>query len=658
MLPQIQANAKVRCSMVNENKVLTVSYGTFSCTLEGYADSFGAMKAIAEYFRDLASDDRYFAANPPDLDAATISEIATHNSQQKLKTRTQGTDVVLSPAEPESSESKEKKPKTSTQEVPLTERVQRIRALVDQWTINEDENEQANIWSSNEVIHADPIENFFADPDLGPPGAKTKPERHQARPPTAVSASDQTRAWTQLGLRNPAQTNEAQVANQITTDLDCPHPEPRPLEIIFDEIAEDPHSEKENTNSGKTDAPVKIATQTHSERETAPEHPPAPALEKLPANNRSEQSDKKEQEFENVTQTAGSSMNAQQKTSAEPPSRAERKVSVKPVVKVVRKSVAAKKAPLSDGQKSQSGDPIPPAHRGENQSQSVENTAQGTEAASPLAAVQKPAQKDVHVISFEDTLTEMLSLNSASEERSEKIGHLSPSGIEEEQKSNAKQAAQARPRQQVLRQEQQDVSRLLQQTDQKMAQKGQTRRRNALAHLRAAVAANKGETPADPTTNDILKTSTSSKVTAETLSPNATPPDGSKDFSSPEPLQLAEDQRIDAPNSAGSDMSQNSATVTPIDFLTYAQRVEATTLEALMEAAASYLSLVLKRDRFARRNVFVRVREVSQAPFKRKTYIQTFNTLIVQGKIRDLEDGSYEIFTDKIGYQLPDQILH
>ena len=35
-----------------------------------------------------------------------------------------------------------------------------------------------------------------------------------------------------------------------------------------------------------------------------------------------------------------------------------------------------------------------------------------------------------------------------------------------------------------------------------------------------------------------------------------------------------------------------------------------------------------------------------------------FNALIEQGKVKALEDGTYEICKDKIGYQLPDQMLH
>jgi hypothetical protein len=60
--------------MVSSSKILTVSYGTFSCTAEGFDDPLEAVKETTQFFRGVVGEDRFFGAEPPQFDPELASE--------------------------------------------------------------------------------------------------------------------------------------------------------------------------------------------------------------------------------------------------------------------------------------------------------------------------------------------------------------------------------------------------------------------------------------------------------------------------------------------------------------------------------------------------------------------------------------------------------
>jgi hypothetical protein len=212
-----------------------------------------------------------------------------------------------------------------------------------------------------------------------------------------------------------------------------------------------------------------------------------------------------------------------------------------------------------------------------------------------------------------------------------------------------------------------DVSHLMDETDQQMAKPESNRRRNALAHLRAAVAA----TIADKSLGKDDKDSTEAyrNDLANAVRPRRPETSGARKSA---PLRLVAEQRIDEPAAEAPEVTAPAPAPKPevavnethetqaepvnssdfADFGQFAAHVGAHSLEAKLEAAATYLSQVRGIDQFSRPQLLRTVKlSGTEDDFSREESLQHFAHMLRTGKLARKEDGLFEV-TDEIGYQV------
>ncbi|MCE5974645.1 hypothetical protein LZA78_14240 [Sinirhodobacter sp. WL0062] len=651
--------------MVGASKILTVSYGTFSCTLEGFDEPFTTMKAIAEYFRDLAADDRYFGAEPPQPDAEMLHRIAEREIQRRVEAKIQANGVVLRPqieeAAPEpvahpAPAAAAPAPEPVTQPAPAPQpavaedsvaaKLQRIRAAV---ASARTAAVQPDALAEEAEIAPDPAaETSFAESEdfgyqldiSGPVEAaevNAEPEvvAEQEPAPTPTFAADPDAAARRRASRRAAR---AAVLAQTAAELTAPvAPEPvLPVEDELDEIT-----------------PVSELTAMLQAESAAVEDAPAPAIQ-----------EEQEEEEPLVLQTP-----------------------VGPLRRVLVDEAPAAETEAED-------DLLAELRALRNQSETVEETAEMIE---PLP---EPEIEPVPFDLVEDEIAvEVVAEAVAGIEPVEEFAVPEPVEAPVEFEPAEDTAELEAPVEPVFEPElpaaeeprgldhaamsaehDADVSRLMEKADEQLAGRENRRRFSAIAHLKAAVAATvadrrsktapKAEDQTGPYRADLSEAVRPRRpLQAEPSTPR---PELSE--ARPAPLVLVSAQRIDRDSETVPPTapvvrprripSRLVANISPEDelvefaeadlppmapseaasFAEFAEARGAQGLTELLEAAAAYTAQVEGRPHFSPPQVMRKIASVSEcAETSREERLRGFGALLRQGKIEKVRRGQYAI---------------
>jgi pilus assembly protein FimV len=657
--------------MVDNNKILTVSYGTFSCTLEGFENSFSTMKAIAEYFRDLASDDRYFGAEPPTPDAAMLAQIAQREVSRHVDASVDGNDVVLRAAAPDavqidapSEQDSPSQADVSLDDAPKTKDRKAAKAAKAKRKHAKAKAEKAK---RKRARQAQKTANQQAGPEnLAPLAGIEHSDAPALDAATSAADSDSVAAKlarirsvvTPAGDTSDGDTfSEDQHAADTTIDIDA----------SFEDLAIDDTSAPDDD----TDMASVLAALSQSDEPVDPINSETADAD-FSVDTTEEGTDDNDASILNTLATLnlGAETRIDEPVDVSAPDTLQ-EVS-KPLARVVKVKRKDFEAALAAGGLEEiddtevveydavfGNDTIDIDSITESVAESVGETTLSdedeAELMAELAAVEQDVKKStLHSGEIEDAADADVSSMTLASETYEDV----ETGLDAEPQDAAQ-------RLDPVGDADGSVDRLLTKTQDEFDQPETGRRRNAIAHLKAAVAATRAERSAQGELVQADETDTYRDDLAQVVRPRRAMASGKRSdrpVQKAPPLTLVAEQRIDLDTSEKETVTMPSAPVRPRrvakmksrisdddlgSFQEFADAQGASDLPDLLEAAAAYASYIKGQPTFTRPELMSKVMTLSEEePHSREDSLRSFGQLLREGKIVKIKKGQFTVAED------------
>lgn len=719
--------------MVSSSKILTVSYGTFSCTVEGFEDPLAVVKDTTQFFRGVVKEDRFFGAEPPQFDAELAGEmmraqIAADESDGRLTVRpalSQASSGALTAAlSAVPARAVPQQPEAAPQEdtLPDDAMLEEAARLAEEAEAKEQAEIQTDVAAfdakaQTEADHSPATVAALADADAEPdmiapeataPVAEsvspTAPESIAARLERIrnVVADSHEDATPEVDLEDDGPVDEesnfdnstlsAMLADYETGNAPLESADTAPEDALSDETAQDDawaglteSTAIDDTYEEDTDFEDLIPDGSVSDVDLSSLVADSSVTGQDQSDSVETHADVVSAPVEEAVSEAGPQesvvAHAEPETAQEPieqPAPEPARPALRARVVKVKRAVFDKA--VSEGQLEEVED--------DDQDDAALSRAEEDELARELEAVKAELSGDL--TGWDDDEEEDLSGEAeweqdlvdaldGGESDAETLDRDTPvddvpadsdavSGKDTIQaavdgvRKAVKMASPARAMLTEKSVEDDDASRILDQTNTELEEPEGNRRRSAIAHLRAAVAATRAdrllgrkpdaEEQAEPYREDLATVVRPRRPqqTARTERP-ATP-----DTARPAPLKLVAEQRVE-----DSAQPVNEAPQTPVrprrvsvaddpmpagadlegGFADYAESVGAQELPELLEAAAAYMSFVEGRDQFSRPQLMTTVRQAEQEDFSREDRLRSFGQLLREGKIEKTSGGRF-----------------